>query len=96
MKENSNGFKVFKKAVGLITGVGVAAIIGNAVKHVSPTSGTGALLKGAVYLGTLALGGICCDAADKYVDKTIDEAAEMVKTVADNLPDEDSEIVEVK
>lgn len=95
MKENKT-IDTMKKVVGLISGVGVAAIIGNAVKHVSPTTGAGAMMKLCVGVGTAVLGGIACDASSNYVNKQIDGAAEFAEEMLKEDPEKvvDAEVVE--
>lgn len=89
MKE-SNAVKTIKSVAAIVGGIGVGAIIGNAVKHVSPTSSSGLLMKACVGLGTMLLGGLACDATSKYADKQIDEAAEFVENMVkeSEKPDE--------
>lgn len=80
MKE-SNAVKTLKGVAGIVGGIGVATIIANAVKHVSPTNGAGILMKACVGLGTALLGGLASDATAKYADRQIDEAAEFVENM---------------
>lgn len=95
MKE-SNGIKTVKKVIGLIGGVGVATIVGNAVKHVSPTTGAGIAMKICVGIGTALLGGLACEATSKYADKQIDEVAEVAEEFFKDTPEDviDAEVVE--
>lgn len=87
MKE-SNVIKTLKNVATIVGGIGVGAIIGNAVKHVSPTNSSGLLMKACVGFGTMLLGGLACDATAKYADRQIDEAAEFVENMVKDSEDE--------
>lgn len=78
MKENKT-IDTMKKVIGLISGAGVATIVGNAIKHVSPTTGVGTVMKVCIGVGTAVLGGIACNASSEYIDKEIDAASELVE-----------------
>lgn len=97
MKENKT-INLMKKVTGVVSGVGIAAIIGNAVKHVSPTNGAGFIMKACVMLGTGVLGGICCDAGKTYIDQKLDKAAELADEILKETPEEviEAETVEVQ
>lgn len=95
--KDSNVVKTVKGAVTLIGGIGVGAIITNAVKHVSPTSGMGSIMKLCVGVGTMLLGGLACDAASDYAEQKIDEAVEAIRiTVTEEFEEDSTEVQEEK
>lgn len=76
MKENGGIIKTVKTVVVTLGSVGVAGIVVNAVRHVSPTSGVGAIVKVATALGTAMLSGFAADAVADYADERIDKLVE--------------------
>lgn len=84
-----------KQIGGIVIGLGVGAIIGNAVKFTTP-SDLGRFMKACVGIGSFALGGLAADATVKYANDRIDEASEMIDLNFE--PDEvvDAEFTEVK
>lgn len=80
MKKDSNAIKTVKTIATVVGGVGVGAIISNAVKHVSPTTGTGAIMKLCIGVGTMLLGGLACDASSKYAETRIDEVVAILQS----------------
>lgn len=77
--------KGIKSIAGIAITIGVAAIVGNAVKFTTPEIGMGTLKKFCVGLGSVVLGGLASDASVQYAEKKIDEAAELVKEVSKTI-----------
>lgn len=85
---NENVVKTVKSVVMLVGGTGAAAIITNAARHLSPTTGAGLIMKICVGVGTALLSGIASDAACEYADKKIDKAIEFVKSTDTDIEKE--------
>lgn len=66
-----------KQIGGIVIGLGVGAIVGNAVKFTTPGD-LGRLMKACVGLGSFALGGLAADATVKYANKQIDDMADLI------------------
>ena len=66
-----------KQVCGIAIGLGVGAIVGNAVKFTTPGD-ISRFMKACVGLGTFALGGLAADATVKYANEQIDEVADMI------------------
>lgn len=77
--------KGIKSIAGIAITIGVAAIVGNAVKFTTPEVGMGTLKKFCVGLGSVVLGGLASDASVQYAEKKIDEATELVKEVSKTI-----------
>lgn len=78
---------IARMTIGTIGGIGVSAIVGNAVKNLCPTSKMGFIMKTCVTVGTMLLGGVACNATDEYLlnlSKTICKIDEVVKEESEN------------
>lgn len=73
-----------KSVVTLIASVGVGAVVTNAVKATTPPD-LKVLNKLAVLVGTMAASHTVADAASSYFGNTIDEWAEAINKVKDEL-----------
>lgn len=92
MNENAGKVvKTVKTAIGLVGGIGVATIIGNAVKHVSPTDGAGFIMKLCVLAGGTLLGGLACEATESYANRQIDEICEALQSSDGETKEDESE-----
>lgn len=81
MKKDSKIVPTVKAVVTAVGAIGVGTIVSNAVKHVTPTSGVGAIMKVCIGVGTMLLGGIACDATTRYAEGRIDEAVSVLQAV---------------
>ena len=70
--------ELLKTAAALVVSVGVGAIVGNAVKHTTP-SDVKQLAKACIKLGSFVLTGVVGDMAAKYTEDKIDSAVSTVK-----------------
>lgn len=66
-----------KQIGGIVVTIGVASIVGNAVKFTTPSS-IGKLTKACVGIGSFMLGGLAADATVKYTNRQIDDVANMI------------------
>lgn len=82
--ETKKAFKTLKQVSGIVVTVGVAAIVGNAVKFTTPAT-IGKITKVCVGIGSVVLGGLASDACVKYTEKAIDEAAGIAKDFAESI-----------
>lgn len=95
MKEST--IKTVKGVVTAIGGIGVSAIVVNAVKHVNPTNGTGAIMRLCTLVGTAMFSGLASDACCKYTSEKIDETLEKVEIKVDKeeeVPENSQEVGE--
>lgn len=84
--------KTGKQIAGVVLTIGMGAIIGNAVKFTTPTSGIGAIKKLCIGAGTLALSSMASDATTKYVESKIDDTVTEVETFfKEETPEESQE-----
>lgn len=88
---NENVVKTMKTVTSFAGGIGIAAIIGNAVKHVSPTSGVGIVMKTCIMVGTALLGGLASDAASEYAERKIDKIASAISVEVKEDSEEETE-----
>lgn len=68
-----------KGASKIVVGVGVGAIVGNAVAFTTPAIGVGLLMRGAISVGSFVLSNMVSDKAVNYADEKIDEIVDAVK-----------------
>lgn len=86
--------RVIKQTSKLVVTVGVGAIVGNAVKYTTPTTGVGTIMKACIGVGSLVLGGVASKACADYCDESIDGFAKTIKDVLDNAEfDTDVEVL---
>lgn len=88
MKEET--VKMMKGIVTFVGTIGVAAIIGNGVQHVSPIANAGFIKKLCIGTGTMLLGGLASDAATKYAEKKIDKLVDSISVEVKENSDEET------
>lgn len=82
--KNIKKVNMIKVIVGLGVAVGVTAIVGGAIKSVTPAT-TNMLKKACIGLGGFAISGIITDAATNYSDKTVDKVVESYYEVKNSI-----------
>lgn len=93
MKQKRDTLKTLKQVMVVIVTAGIGAIVGNAVKHVTP-SDTGFIKKTCIGAGSLVLAGMLSDKAGDYTEQKIDETVEEVKEML--AEEEEAEFVEAE
>ena len=83
-----NWLKLGKVMITFVTSAGVGAVVGNAVKSVTPSS-LNTLNKVLVGIGGLVITGMIVDQSTKYVEQQIDE----LLSLGSNKEDEDPKII---
>lgn len=78
-----------KQIGGIVIGIGVGAIVGNAVKFTTPAE-IGRITKACVGVGSLLLGGLAADATSKYFNACIDDGVAMAEEIMNEV---DAEVV---
>lgn len=91
--KQKNVLKTLKQVAVIVVTAGVGAIVGNAVKHVTP-SDTGFVKKTCIGAGSLVLAGMLSDKAGDYTKTKIDETVEEVKEMFQEAEDEEVELIE--
>lgn len=86
-----NAVTIARFATRAVVSSGAAAIVQNAVKATTPDD-LKRLKKLSIVVGTMALGSIVADAANKHVMKGFDDIVKTIKDVI--VPEEDSDVVE--
>jgi sulfur transfer protein SufE len=85
-----NAVTIARFATRAVVSSGAAAIVQNAVKATTPDD-LKKLKKLSITVGTMALGSIVADAANKHVMKGFDD---IVKTIKKTVTHEDPDVVE--
>ena len=85
--------ELLKTGASLVVSVGVGAIVGNVVKHTTP-SDVKKITKVCIGVGSLVLTNLAGDMAAKYMEDKIDAAANAVKGMVE-VEIENSDEVEV-
>lgn len=93
MKPKKDVLKTLKQVAVIVVTAGVGAIVGNAVKHVTPVD-TGFVKKTCIGAGSLVLAGMLSDKASDYTETMIDETVEDVKQFLSE--EEEAEIIEAE
>lgn len=70
--EKKHVLETVKAVTSTVGWIGTGAIIANAIKRLSPTTGMGAVMKACVCVGGTLLSGLVADATSVYANKRID------------------------
>lgn len=94
MSQKKDVLKTIKQVAVIVVTAGVGAIVGNAVKHVTPGD-TGFVKKTCIGAGSLVLAGMLSDKAGDYAEQKIDETVEEAKKMFSE-DEEEIELVEAE
>jgi len=81
-----NGFKIIKAGLGLITSLGVGAIVGNLINSTTPDT-VKTIMKGCIWAGGMVLSTMVGDMVAKYTVDQIDDAVDMIKEITKTKPE---------
>lgn len=96
MEENKK-VETVKSVANLVIGIGVGAIVGNAVKATTPSSGVGAVMRICIGLGSVVLSGLASNACAKYTNGEIDSIVKFIREAASsNEIESGDEVVEAE
>lgn len=77
---------VIRLILKMLASAGISTVVNNAVKATTPL-GTKLYMRILIAIGSFVIGSMICDKGEEYVDKTMDEAKEVVEGIKDGIAD---------
>lgn len=80
----SSSLKILKFVTTSVVSIGAGAVVSNAIKVTTPEE-LKLLKKVSIAVGGFVISSMVADAASKYTEKQIDEGAEAIKNIKDEV-----------